>query len=89
MSDLIKVPYSELFQRAARIRHEADTIRAEIQTLKTNVESIQWIGRRADRFFTLWNDTLPEMEQWVAILEGFATELEDQARRMQLADEAF
>jgi hypothetical protein len=29
------------------------------------------------------------MENWVTILENFATELEDQARRMQAADEAF
>jgi len=70
MSDLIKVPYSELFQRAARIRQEAETIRAE-------------------RFFSLWNETIPEMERWVATLQGFAGELEEQARRMQLADESF
>ncbi len=89
MSDLIKVPYTELFQRALRIRQEADTIRTEIETLKSTVEGIQWIGKRADRFFVLWNETLPEMEQWVMILEKFAAELEDQARRMQLADEAF
>lgn len=89
MSDFVKVPYAELFQRAARIRQEADKIRAEIQTLKSTVESIEWIGRRADKFFTLWNDTVPEMEQWVAILERFANELEDQARRMQFADESF
>lgn len=87
MSDLVKVPYTELFQRAARIRQEADTIRAEIKTLHSTVDSVQWIGKRADRFFSLWNETLPEMEQWVAILEGFANELEDQARRMQIADE--
>ncbi len=89
MTDFVKVPYTELFQRAAHIRQEADKIRAEIQTLKATVESIQWIGKRADRFFTLWNETVPEMEQWVTILERFATELEDQARRMQLADEGF
>jgi uncharacterized protein YukE len=47
------------------------------------------MGKRADRFFQLWNETLPEMEQWVMILETFAAELEDQARRMQAADEAF
>jgi len=88
MTDLVKVPYTELFQRAARIRQEADTIRAEIKTLRSTVDSIQWIGKRADRFFTLWNETLPDMEQWVSILEGFAAELEDQARRMQIADEA-
>lgn len=88
MSDLVKVPYTELFQRAARIRQEADTIRNEIKTLRGTVDSIQWIGKRADRFFTLWNETLPDMEQWVTILDGFANELEDQARRMQAADEA-
>ncbi len=89
MTDLIKVPYTELLQRALRIRQEAEAIRTEIESLKSSVESIQWIGKRADRFFTLWNETLPEMEQWVMILEKFATELEDQARRMQLVDEAF
>ena len=47
------------------------------------------MGKRAERFFTLWNETIPEMERWVATLQGFAGELEDQARRMQLADESF
>jgi WXG100 family type VII secretion target len=89
MSDFIKVPYAELFQRAIRIRQEADTIRAEIKTLKDTVASIEWIGRRADKFFSMWQETVPEMENWVTILENFAAELEDQARRMQAADEAF
>lgn len=89
MSDWVRVPYAELVHRASRIRQEADTIRAEIRTLKTAVESVQWMGRRAERFFTVWNETVPEMEQWVAILDSFASELEDQARRMQLADESF
>lgn len=89
MSDWVRVPYAELVHRASRIRQEADTIRAEIRTLKAAVESVQWMGQRAERFFTVWNETVPEMEQWVAILESFASELEDQARRMQLADESF
>lgn len=89
MSDWVKVPYTELIHRAGRIRQEADTLRAEIRTLKGAVENVQWMGKRAERFFTVWNETVPEMEQWVSILEGFAAELEDQARRMQLADEAF
>lgn len=89
MSDWVKVPYTELVYRASRIRQEAETIRAEIRTLKSAVESVQWMGRRAERFFTVWGETIPEMEQWVQILESFAAELEDQARRMQLADEAF
>lgn len=89
MTDFIKVPYAELFQRATRIRQEAETIRAEVQKLKNTVDSVSWLGRRADRFFLLWNDSVPEMERWVTILEGFAGELEDQARRMQLVDEAF
>jgi len=89
MSDWVRVPYAELVHRASRIRQEAETIRAEIRTLKAAVESVQWMGRRAERFFTVWNETVPEMEQWVAILESFASELEDQARRMQLADESF
>ena len=89
MPDYIKVPYAELYSRASRIRQEADTIRSEITTLRQSVDSIQWIGKRADRFFTLWNETLPEMEAWVTTLENFANELEDQARRMQGADEAF
>lgn len=67
MSDWVRVPYTELVHRAGRIRQEADTIRAEIRTLKSTVESLQWMGRRAERFFTVWNETLPEMEQWVQI----------------------
>lgn len=89
MSDWVKVPYTELIHRASRIRQEADTIRAEIRSLKGAVESVQWMGKRAERFFSVWHETVPEMEQWVQILENFAAELEDQARRMQLADEAF
>ncbi len=89
MADYVKVPYAELLQRAARIRQEADAIRAEMKTLRETIESVEWMGKRADRFFTLWNETLPEMENWIAILETFAAELEDQARRMQAADEAF
>ncbi len=89
MSDFVRVPYVELFQRASRIRQEADIIRAEIQTLTETVENIQWMGRRAERFFALWDDTRPEMEDWARILEGFAVSLEEQARRMQAADETF
>lgn len=89
MTDYVKVPYAELLQRAARIRQEADTVRNEVKTLKETMQSIEWMGKRADRFFAMWNETLPEMEQWVNTLETFATELEDQARRMQAADEAF
>lgn len=89
MSDYIKVPYTELLQRATRIRQESEIIRGEIRTLRATIESVQWMGRRADRFFVLWNETLPDMEAWVAILERFATELENQARRIQAADEAF
>lgn len=89
MADYVKVPYAELLQRAARIRQEAETVRTEIRTLRESIESIEWMGKRADRFFQLWHETLPEMENWVMILETFANELEDQARRMQAADEAF
>ncbi|MBK9745600.1 MAG: WXG100 family type VII secretion target [Anaerolineae bacterium] len=89
MSDLIRVPYTELLQRAARIRQETETIRAEIQRLRGTVDSIHWIGRRAERFFSVWGETVTEMEEWVTILEGFATELEQQARRMQIVDESF
>jgi WXG100 family type VII secretion target len=89
MSDLIRVPYTELLQRAARIRQEAETIRAEIRTLKATIEGVQWMGRRAERFFSLWHETLPDMEAWATILERFANELEEQARRIQAADEAF
>ena len=48
MPDYVKVPYAELFQRASRIRQEADTIRSEITTLKQTVDSVQWMGKRAD-----------------------------------------
>jgi WXG100 family type VII secretion target len=89
MADFVKVPYAELYQRAARIRSEAETVKTEIRSLREAIQSIEWMGKRADRFFALWNETLPEMEQWVVILETFAAELEDQARRMQAADEAF
>ncbi len=87
MTDLITVPYSELLQRAARIREQADVVRREIQQLAQTVESIEWIGARAGRFFSLWADARPEMERWAAALDGFADELEAQARRMQVADE--
>ncbi len=89
MSDFVKVPYAELYQRASRIRQEAEAIRGEIQTLTETIENIQWMGKRADRFFALWDETRPEMVNWVEILERFADNLEEQARRMQAADEAF
>ncbi len=89
MSDLIKVPYAELFVRAARIRQEAEAVRAEIQLLTETVESIQWMGKRAEKFFTLWQETKPEMETWATTLENFAASLEAQARSMQAADEGF
>jgi len=89
MGDFVRVPYVELYQRAARIRQEAQVIRAEIQTLTETVETIQWMGQRAERFFALWEETRPEMEGWVRTLESFADALEDQARRIQAADEAF
>jgi WXG100 family type VII secretion target len=89
MSDYVRIPYAELFQRASRIRQEAETIRLEIKVMRESIESIEWIGKRADRFFALWHETLPEMESWVLTLDQFADELEDQARRIQAADEAF
>lgn len=51
MADLIQVPYTELFQRATRIRQQAEIVRGEIRTLQETVDSIQWIGTRAERFF--------------------------------------
>lgn len=89
MSDMIKVPYEELFQRAATIRTQADLVRNEIKTLDGTVESIEWMGQRADKFFTMWRDAKPDMEAWAAILDNFAADLEQQARRMRAADEAF
>jgi len=89
MSDLIKVPYVELFQRAQRIRQQADTVRSEIQALNDTVQSVQWMGKRAERFFAMWEEAKPEMENWVLILETFANDLENQARRMQAVDESF
>jgi WXG100 family type VII secretion target len=89
MTDLIKVPYTELYQRAARIRQEADAVRGEIQLLTETIESLQWMGKRADKFFAMWQETKPEMETWVQTLDNFANSLEAQARSMQAADEGF
>ncbi len=89
MSDLIKVPYTELFYRASRIRQEASAIRAEIQLLQETVESIEWVGKRADKFFAMWRASRPEMESWALLLEGFADRLDDHAQRVQATDEAF
>jgi WXG100 family type VII secretion target len=88
MADTIKVPYTELFQRAARIREQADSVRHEIDSLTQTVESIEWIGSRASRFFSMWSQSKPDMERWAATLNNLADELEAQARRMQAADEA-
>ncbi|MDX2161455.1 MAG: WXG100 family type VII secretion target [bacterium] len=89
MTDTIRVPYTELLQRAARIREQADAVRREITTLGQTVDGIEWIGSRAARFFGMWAEARPEMERWAAALDGFADELEAQARRMQAADDAF
>lgn len=88
MADLVRVPYTELIQRASRIRQEVESIRAEIATLKETIVSIEWMGKRADRFFSLWEETVMDMERWAGILDGFATELEAQGQRMQAVDEA-
>ncbi|MBE2184521.1 MAG: WXG100 family type VII secretion target [Anaerolineae bacterium] len=89
MSDIIRVPYTELFQRAASIRQQAEVVRQEINTLDETVTSIDWMGQRAQRFFNMWEEARPQMQQWVTTLESFATDLENQARRMQTADESF
>ncbi len=89
MSDIIRVPYSELFQRAASIRQQAEVVRQEINTLDETVTSIDWMGQRAQRFFNMWEEARPQMQQWVTTLESFANDLENQARRMQTADESF
>jgi WXG100 family type VII secretion target len=89
MSDFIKVPYNELLTRAAAIRMEAEATRSELQSLRQAIDSVQWMGKRAERFFTMWEQSRPEMENWVLLLENLATNLEVQARRMQAADESF
>ena len=89
MADMIKVPYGELFKRAQGIRQQADAVRNEIRTLSDTISGIQWMGKRAERFFQMWDEARPKMEEWAATLEGFAADLENQARRMQAADESF
>ena len=89
MSDFVRIPYAELLQRANRIRQEAELVRAEIHSLNQTVDSLQWMGKRADRFFRMWEESRPQMENWVKTLESFANELEQQARRIQAADESF
>jgi hypothetical protein len=37
----------------------------------------------------MWEEARPQMQNWVTILESFASDLENQARRMQTADESF
>lgn len=86
MADMIKVPYTELFSRATTIRQQADSVRSEIRTLSETIGSIQWMGNRADKFFRMWDDSKPKMEEWASTLENFAADLEEQARRMQDAD---
>jgi WXG100 family type VII secretion target len=89
MADLIKVPYSELFQRASVIRSKADLVRGEIKKLDGTVANIQWMGQRAQKFFDMWAQAKPDMEAWATILDNFANDLETQARKMQAADERF
>lgn len=89
MSDLIKIPYLELLHRASRIRQEAEAVRTEIAVLTRTVESIHWMGKRAERFFAMWEQARPQMETWAKTLDSFADELEHQARRIQAVDEAF
>lgn len=89
MSDFVKVPYVELLHRASRIRQEAERVRAELLNLTRTVESIHWMGKRAERFFAMWEEARPQMENWAKTLESFADELEHQARRIQAADEAY
>jgi WXG100 family type VII secretion target len=89
MSSMIKVPYQEMQQRAGVIRQQASLVRAEVQALETNVDSVEWMGNRARRFFDMWEEARPMMLQWADILEAFADELEQQARRMEAVDNSF
>ena len=54
MPDIVKVPYSELFQRAASIRQQADAVRREVVSLSETIGGIEWMGSRAERFFRMW-----------------------------------
>jgi hypothetical protein len=61
MADMIKVPYGELFKRAQGIRQQADAVRNEIRTLSDTITSIQWMGKRAERFFQMWDEARPNL----------------------------
>ena len=89
MSSMIKVPYTEMQQRASTIRQQASLVRAEVQALETNVDSVQWMGNRASKFFNMWEEARPAMLQWADILDAFADELDAQAKRMEAVDNSF
>jgi len=88
MSDLIKVPYTELRSRAATMHTQADAVLAEVNALNDVVSSMQWLGNRADRFMAMWNEAVPAMRHWAAILHDFASDLENQADRIERWDNA-
>ncbi len=89
MSSMIKVPYVEMQQRAATIRQQASLVRAEVQALEANVDTVEWMGNRARRFFDMWEEARPQMLQWADILDAFADELDQQAKRMEMVDNNF
>ena len=85
----IKVPYNEMIQRASVIQQQAELVRAEVQNLDGTVHSVEWMGQRAGHFFDMWEEARPQMLEWAAILEAFATELRQQGDRMKRVDESF
>jgi len=86
---MIKVPYVEMQQRAATIRQQATLVRAEVEALDNNVKSVNWIGNRASHYFSMWEQARPQMLQWAQILDAFADELDQQAKRMEIVDNSF
>ncbi|MEO8393457.1 MAG: WXG100 family type VII secretion target [Chloroflexota bacterium] len=86
MSDIIKVPYTELFHHAAVIHEQANIVESQVTLLSTTLAEIVWVGERRTRFFGQWENAKPQMNDWVKNLRAFADDLESQARRMQAAD---
>lgn len=86
---MIKVPYEEMFSRSRTIQQQAELVRAEVQKLDNEVQSLEWMGQRASKFQETWQSARPFMLEWATTLETFASELHDKATRMKNADTNF
>lgn len=79
----IIVPVPELFQRSAALKEQAQLVRTTINNIDTTVKSLEFMGKSATKFFNEWDAAMPQMRNWADIVDAFADDMHDQAKRME------